>query len=74
MREHAYLPAMVSFVRKHVAEHFQTNRHGPMPTVAQKFFDATATINGRFVQHFHAASGALCQGGTGLLRGTVRAV
>ena len=74
MREHAYLPAMMRFVRKHVAEHFQTNRHRPMPAVAQKFFDAAATIAERLIKHLHAASGALSQGGTGLLRRAVRAV
>ena len=68
MREHAHLPAMVSFVRQHVAEHFRASRHRPMPAVAAKFFDAA------IVEHLHAASGALSQGGTGLLRGAVRAV
>jgi hypothetical protein len=59
MREHAHLPAMVGFVRKHVAEHFQANRHRPMPAVAAKIFDATATIAERLIEHLHTASGAL---------------
>jgi hypothetical protein len=74
MREHAHLPAMVSFVRKHVAEHFQANRHRPSPAVAVKIFNATATIAERLIEHLHAASGALSQGRTGLLRCAVRAV
>lgn len=78
MREHAHLPAMVSFIRKHVAEHFQADRHWPSPAVAQKFFDAIATIVERFVErfveHLHAASGALSQGRTGLLLRAVRVV
>ena len=72
MREHAHLPAMVSFVRKHVAEHFQANWHWPSPAVAMKIFDAT--VAERLIEHLHAASGALRQGRTGLLRRAVRAV
>jgi hypothetical protein len=68
------LPAMVSFVRKHVAEHFQANRHWPMPAVAAKIFDATTTIAERLIEHLHAASGALGQCRTGLLRRAVCAV
>ena len=78
MREQADLSAMVSFVRQHVGEHFQTNRHRPMPAVAAKFLDAATTIAARvverFLEHLRAASGALRQGGTGLLRGAVGAV
>ena len=65
---------MVSFVREHVAEHFEANRHWPSPAVAQKFFDAAATIAERFVEHLHAARGALSQGRTGLLLRAVCAV
>jgi hypothetical protein len=72
MREHAHLPAMVSFVRKHVAEHFQANWHWPSPAVALKILDAT--VAERLIEHLHAASGALRQGRTGLLRRAVRAV
>src|SRR2546425_8028123 len=40
MREHAHLPAMVGFVRKHVAQHFQANRPRPSPAVSAKLLDA----------------------------------
>jgi hypothetical protein len=48
-RQHADLTAMVSFVTEHVAEHFEANRHWPSPAIAQKFFDAAATIAERVV-------------------------
>src|SRR5437870_6023789 len=65
MREHTYLPAMVGFVRKHVAQHFHANRPRPTPAVSAKLLDPTPTA---------AASGALGQSRTGLLRRAVRAV
>src|SRR2546426_5801121 len=40
MREHTHLPAMVGFVRKHVAQHFQANRPRPSPAVSAKLLDA----------------------------------
>src|SRR5712664_2179712 len=73
MREHTHLPAMVGFVRKHVAQHFHANRPRPSPAVSKKLLDA-ATTTERFREHFRAASGALGQSRTGLLRRTVRAV
>ena len=72
MREHAHLPAMVGFVRKHVAQHFHANRPRLSPAVSAKLLDA-ATAE-RFSKHLRAASGALGQSRTGLLRRAVRAV
>ena len=43
MREHAHLPAMVGFVSKHVAQHFQANRPRPSPAVSAKLLDAAPT-------------------------------
>src|SRR6266566_899448 len=76
MREHTHLPAMVGFVRKHVAEHFHANRPRPSPAVPAKLLDAAfvLTTAERFREHLRAASGALGQSRTGLLRRAVRAV
>src|ERR1019366_1734796 len=74
MREHTHLPAMVGFVRKHVAQHFQANRPRRSPAVSAKLLDAAPTTAERFSQHLRAASGALGQSRTGLLRRAVRAV
>jgi len=74
MREHTHLPAMVGFVRKHVAQHFQANRPRPSPAVSAKLLDAAPTTAERFSEHLRAASGALGQSRTGLLRRAVRAV
>jgi hypothetical protein len=74
MREHAHLPAMVGFVRKHVAEHFRANWPRPSPTVSVKFLDAAARAAERFSEHLRAASGALSQCRTGVLRRAVRTV
>ena len=74
MREHTHLPAMVGFVRKHVAQHFRANRPGLSPAVSAKLLDAAATTAERFSEHLRAASGALGQSRTGLLRRAVRAV
>ncbi len=73
MREDAHLPAMVGFVRKHVAQHFQANRPRPNPAVSAKLLDAALTAEG-FSEHLRAASGALGQSRTSLVRGAVRAV
>jgi hypothetical protein len=40
MREHTHLPAMVGFVRKHVAQHFRANRPRESPAVSAKLLDA----------------------------------
>src|SRR5207244_411601 len=74
MREHTHLPAMVGFVRKHVAQHFQANRPRPSPAISTKLLDASPTTAERFSEHLRAASGALRQSRTGLLRRAVRAV
>ena len=74
MREHTHLPAMVGFVRKHVAQHFHADRPGQSPTVSAKLLDAAPTTAERFSEHLHAASAALGQSRAGLLRRAVRAV
>ena len=74
MREHTHLPAMVGFVRKHVAQHFHANRPRRSPAVSAKLLDAAPTTAERFSEHLRAASGALGQSRTGLLRRAVRAV
>jgi len=43
MREHEYLPAMVGFMRKHVAQHFGTHRPSLSPAVSAKLLDAAPT-------------------------------
>jgi hypothetical protein len=74
MREHTHLPAMVGFVRKHVAQHFQANRPRPSPAVSAKLLDAAPTTAERFSEDLHAASGAFGQSRAGLLRRAVRAI
>ena len=73
MGEHTHLPAMVGFVRKHVAQHFHANRPGPSPAISAKFLDAAPTTE-RFSEHLRTASGALGQSRTRLPRRAVRAV
>src|SRR5216683_5990967 len=73
-REHKHLPAMVGFVRKHVAQHFRANRPRPSPPVSEKLLDAAPTTAERFSEHLRAASGALGQSRAGLLRRAARAV
>ena len=74
MREHTHLPAMVGFVRKHVAQHFRASRPRLSPAVSEKFLDAAPTTAERFGEHLRAASGALGQSRTGLPRRAVGAV
>src|SRR3984893_18118894 len=74
MGEHTHLPAMVGFVRKHVAQHFQANRPGPSPAVSAKLLDTAPTTAERFSEHLRAASGALGQSRADLPRSAVRAV
>src|SRR5438270_7722846 len=74
MREHAHLPAMVGFVRKHVAQHFHANRPRPSPAVSAKLLDASPAAAERFRQHLRAAGGALGESRTGLPRRAARAV
>src|SRR5258707_12952280 len=73
MREHTHLPAMVGFVRKHVAEHFRSDLPRRSPAVSTKLVDA-ATAAQRFRKHLSAASGALGQSRAGLLPRAVRAL
>jgi hypothetical protein len=74
MREHTHLAAMVGFVSNHVAQHFQANRPRLRPAVAVKLLHPALTIAERISEHLPAASGALGQSSTGLLRGAVHAV
>jgi hypothetical protein len=60
MREHTYLSAMVSFVTKHVTQHFWAGGPGPSPAIPAKLFDLSATAE-RFCEHLGAASGAFRQ-------------
>ena len=74
MREHTHLPAMVGFVRQHVAQHFQANGPRRSPAVSAKLLDAASTSAECFGKHLRAASGALGQSRAGLLRRAVRAL
>jgi len=74
VREHTNLPTMVSFVRKHVAQHFRTDRPRPSPTVSEKLLDPASATAERFSKHLRAASGALGQSRTGLQRRALRAI
>src|SRR5437868_2259705 len=74
MREHGHLSAMMCFVGNHGAQHFRANWPGPSPAVSAKIFDATPRTAERFGEHLRAASGALGQSGTGLLRRAVRTI
>jgi len=69
--EHTHLTAMVSFVGKHVTQHFRANRPRLSPTVSEKFFNAASATTERFRQHLFAARGALGQCGTSLPRRAV---
>ena len=72
MREHAHLPAMVGFVRKHVAQHFHADRPRLSPAISSKLLDASTTTAQRFSQHLRATSGALGQSRLCLLWRAVR--
>ena len=74
MREHTHLPAMVGFVSKHVAQHLQADRPRTRPAVSAKLLNAALTTAERFGEHLLAASRALGQSRTRLLRRAVRAV
>src|SRR5713101_1307871 len=74
MREHTHLPAMVGFVRKHVAQHFQANRPRPRPAISTELLDAASPTAERLSEHLRATSGPLRQSHTGLLRRALRAV
>ena len=74
MREHTHLPAMVGFVRKHVAQHFEANRPRRSPAVSAKLLDAAPATAQRFSEHLRAASGAFGQSRTRLPRTALRTV
>jgi hypothetical protein len=74
MREHAHLSPMVSFVRKHVAQHFHADRPRPGPSISAKLRDAAPTTSQRFSKHLCATSSTLGQSRASLLRRAVRAV
>lgn len=65
MCQHAYLPAMMRFVSKHVAQHLHPNRPRPTPAISAKHLDAPLTAE-RFSKHLPAASRALRQSRTHL--------
>ena len=73
MRQHQHLPAMMRFVRDHVAQHLRPNRPGPRQAVSQKHLHAALAAE-RFGKHLRAQSGAVRQCRAGLLRRAVRAV
>jgi hypothetical protein len=76
MREHAHLPAMMGFMRKHVAQHLRANRPRFSPAVSAKLLDTAfvLTTAERFSEHLRAASGALNQSRAGLLWSAMCAV
>jgi len=74
MREHTHLPAMVGFVSQHVAQHLRANRPRAGPAISTKHLDPASTSVQRFSQHLRAASRALRQSRTSLLRRAIRAV
>src|ERR1700733_6757198 len=61
MCEHTYLPAMVSFVSKHVTQHLRAGRPRLRPAVPVKLLSPTLSTAERFSEHLPAASGALGQ-------------
>jgi hypothetical protein len=73
MREQTHLPAMVSFMSNHVAQHFHANWPRPSPAVSAKFLDAPTTAE-RLREHLPAARAALRQSRPSLLRRAVRVV
>ncbi len=74
MREHTHLPAMMSFVRKHVAQHFQPHRPWWSPAISAEHSDPASAFAERFIEHLRAAGGALGQPSAGFLRSATRAV
>lgn len=74
MREHAHLPAVVGFMRDHVAKHFRANRPGTSPAVSSKLSDA-AGIAKCFGEHLGATGSTPGEPRSSLLRrapGTVQ--
>lgn len=73
MRQHANLPAMMSFVGKHVAQHLDARRPGARPAVPMKLLDSTIATE-PLLKHLGTASGTLDQCRTSLFRRAVRAI
>lgn len=73
MREHAHLPAVVSFVGNHVAQHFRSHRPRLGPAISVKFLDASVAAK-RLGKHVRTAGSALRQSRTRLLRRAGRAI
>ena len=46
MRQHTNLPAVVGFMRNHVAQHFRANRPRLCPAVSVKLLDSSTTTEG----------------------------
>src|SRR5262249_15622273 len=59
MRKHAHLPAMVGFVREHVAQLSRANGPGRGPAVSAKLVHPAPRTAERFREHLPAAGGAL---------------
>ena len=74
MCEHAYLSAMVGFVREHVAQHFRADGPRRRPPVSAKNFNATAGLAECFREHLFAAGSTLGQSSTRFFRGAVDAI
>ena len=71
MRKHAHLPAMMGFVRNHVAQHLHAHRPRLRPSVPHKLLHAAPAAK-RLTEHLRAARGALGQSRTGLPRRALR--
>ncbi len=74
MRKHAHLPAMVGFVGKHVAQHFDANRPRTGPAISAKLLDANVRPAERFSEHLCAAGAALGECRLGLSGRAMRAI
>src|SRR5690242_12762173 len=73
MQKHTHLPTMVSFVGKHIAEHFRSSRPRPRPPIPAKFLDPPPIAAERVTEHFRTSSGTLRQTRASLLRRAMRA-
>jgi len=63
MREHTHLPAMASFVSKHVAQHFRANRPRLSPAVSPKLLDAAPAPAERHSSSEGSDRGSIWPGG-----------
>ena len=73
MREHNHLPAMVSFVDEHIAEHFHSDGPRLGPSVSTELLDP-AVVAKRIGKHLRATNGAFGQSLASQLWRTLRAV